>query len=80
MNVQIQKWGNSLALRITKAFAIETNVHQGSTVEISMDAGRIVFKPVEEREYDLAELLSGISKHDLHSEVDLGGKVGKEVW
>ena len=45
-----------------------------------MDAGRIVFKPVEERDYDLAELLSGISKHDLHSEVDLGGKVGKEVW
>ena len=80
MKVQIQKWGNSLALRIPRAFAVGTNVHQGSVVEISMDAGRIVVEPIEEPEYELDALLAGVTKRNVHSEVDFGGPVGKEVW
>jgi antitoxin component of MazEF toxin-antitoxin module len=42
MKVQVQKWGNSLALRIPKSFAIESNIGQGSTVEVSLENGRII--------------------------------------
>lgn len=34
MKIQVQKWGNSLALRIPKSFAIETKIDQGTIVEL----------------------------------------------
>lgn len=80
MKVQIQKWGNSLALRIPKSFAVESKVQQGSMVEVSMDAGRIVVEPVEMPEYDLKDLVSRITKSNRHAEIDFGAPVGKEIW
>ena len=46
MKVQVQKWGNSLALRIPKSYAVETKIENGSTVEIAVQKGTIVVKPV----------------------------------
>lgn len=80
MKVQIQRWGNSLALRIPKSFAIESKIEQGSVVEVSLDGGRIVVEPVAEEEYTLEELLAGVTKRNIHAEVDTGGATGKEVW
>jgi antitoxin MazE len=80
MKVQIQRWGNSLALRIPKSFAVESKIEQGSVVEVSLDGGKIVVKPVAEAEYTLEALLAGVTKRNLHAEVDAGGAVGKEVW
>ena len=80
MKVQIQKWGNSLALRIPKAFAVESNVTGGSTVEVSMENGNIIVKPIKESRYTLEELLEGITDENLHGEVNWGRPVGKEVW
>lgn len=80
MKVQIQKWGNSLALRIPKAFAVESNVTGGSTVEVSMENGNIVVKPIKEPMYTLEELVEGITDENRHGEVDWGRPVGNEVW
>lgn len=80
MKVQIQKWGNSLALRIPKAFAVESNVTGGSTVEVSMENGNIIVKPVKEPTYTLEELVDGITDENRHEEIDWGRPVGNEVW
>ncbi|MGH9940992.1 MAG: AbrB/MazE/SpoVT family DNA-binding domain-containing protein [Pyrinomonadaceae bacterium] len=80
MKVQIQKWGNSLALRIPKSFAVESGVEQGSVVEVTLDEGRIVVEPVAVPEFTLAELLAGVTKRNVHTEVDTGEATGKEVW
>lgn len=80
MKVQIQRWGNSLALRIPKSFAIESKIDQGSVVEVSLDQGRLVVEPVTELDYTLEELLAGVTKRNLHAEVDTGVAMGKEVW
>ncbi len=79
MKVQIQKWGNSLALRIPKSFAVETNIEQGSTVEVTLEKDRIVMKPAKE-DITLESLLAGVTKENLHSETDFGAPEGKEVW
>jgi antitoxin MazE len=79
MRVQIQKWGNSLALRIPKSFAIETKIEQGSVVDLSTSEGLIVAKPIREKEYSLDELLSGVTKENIHSEFDAGENVGLEL-
>ena len=80
MEVQVQKWGNSLALRIPKAFAVETNVTEGSSVEITTEDGNIVLKPIKKPRYSLDDLVGGITKENLHDETDWGKPVGNEVW
>jgi antitoxin MazE len=79
MKTQVQKWGNSLALRIPKSFAHESKIKEGSTVEVSLDEGRIVVEPVSD-EYNLTELLAKINKKNIHHEIPSDGPVGKEVW
>ena len=80
MKVQIQKWGNSLALRIPKSFAIESKVKQGSVVEVSLEQGKIVVAPITEPEFTLEDLLTKVTKRNLHQETDTGSALGKEVW
>lgn len=80
MKVQIQKWGNSLALRIPKSFAVESNVKQGTVVEMTLEKGKIVVTPVEEPEFTLEDLLSKVTKRNLHKAIETGEPVGKEVW
>ncbi|MGI8542372.1 MAG: AbrB/MazE/SpoVT family DNA-binding domain-containing protein [Aridibacter sp.] len=78
MKVQVQKWGNSLALRIPKSFAVETDISNGSTVEITIENGQINLRPVQKEE-TLEELLEGITEENLHMEIDFGRAEGKEL-
>ena len=80
MKLKIKKWGNSLALRIPKALAIEANVESGSTVDLSLSNGELKIKPIEDQEYTLEELLSGITVENIHDEVSVGIPQGKESW
>lgn len=80
MLTKIQKWGNSLALRIPKTFALDANLENDSTVEILLVDGKIVVKPISAPQWTLDELLAGINKNNLHQEVDSGEPVGNEVW
>ena len=80
MKLKVRKWGNSLALRIPKALAIKANVASGSTVEMSLSNGELKIKPVENQEYTLDELLSGITAENIHDEVSTGFPQGKESW
>ncbi|MGD9874852.1 MAG: AbrB/MazE/SpoVT family DNA-binding domain-containing protein [Kiritimatiellia bacterium] len=80
MQTKIQKWGNSLAVRIPKAFVKETQLAYGSPVDLAVDDGRIVINPHPEPHYSLDDLLTGVTKRNLHSEVETGAAVGREVW
>lgn len=80
MKIQIRKWGNSLALRIPKSFAQETNIDQGTVVDLALEEGEIIIRPVVEPRYSLDELLAQVTKVNIHSEVDTGPAQGKEVW
>jgi antitoxin MazE len=79
MKARIQKWGNSLALRIPKAFAAETNLKQNSVVDISLVEGKIVVSRASRTAYSLENLLAGVTEDNLHSEVDFGPSMGKEI-
>ena len=80
MNTRIQKWGNSLALRIPHAFAKNFHLTKGSAVELSLEDGKLVITPVQKNSYTLKQLLAGVSKQNLHSAVDWGPPMGKEIW
>jgi antitoxin MazE len=80
MTTKIQQWGNSLALRIPKAFAAEANLHKGSVVDVSEEGGKIILTPVRKRKFTLSGLLSGVTKKNIHAEISTGKRVGKEIW
>ncbi len=80
MLTKVQKWGNSLALRIPKAFAEDAQLENESLVEISLVEGQIIITPIEAPSWTLEALLAGINKKNIHHEVDTGSTVGKEVW
>jgi antitoxin MazE len=80
MTTKIQQWGNSLALRIPKAFAVEANLHKGAVVDVSEEGGKIILTPVKKRKFTLEDLLAGVTKENIHSEISTGKRVGKEVW
>ncbi len=80
MQTTIKKWGNSLALRIPKLFAINANLKINKTVDISIDKDSIIIRPIGEKEYSLRKLLKGVTKNNLHGEFDTGAPVGKEIW
>jgi len=80
MQTTIQKWGNSLAVRIPKAFVKEARVAYGTRVDLSVDDGKIVIDPHAEPEYRLEDLLKEVTKRNVHSEVETGKAVGREVW
>jgi len=48
-------------------------------VDVREESGRIVIEPARRKEYDLAELVKGITRENLHDEADFGRPVGKEA-
>jgi antitoxin MazE len=80
MLTKVQKWGNSLALRIPKAFALNAQLENDSFVEISIVKGKIIITPVPAPSWTLEELLAGVNKNNLHHEIDTGSAVGNEAW
>ena len=80
MTTKVQKWGNSLALRIPRALAEDADVHVGSTVELSLVEGRLVIERAAAPHYELGELLAAVRKSNIHGEVVSGRPIGREAW
>lgn len=79
MRTKVQKWGNSLAVRIPKPFAEGAGLRESSEVEMSLEKGAVRLAPVRPR-WQLRRLLSGVTKQNLHAEVESGTAVGREAW
>lgn len=80
MNAKIQKWGNSLAVRIPKAFAEEVGIDNNMSVEIRIVNGEIHIVPIPEKQYELEKLLDAVTADNRHAEVNTGDAKGNEVW
>lgn len=80
MRTKIQKWGNSLGLRIPKSFAEEASLEEGSAVDLSIENKSLVVKALPKKQFDLTQLVSAISDDNLHEEVATGEAVGRESW
>jgi antitoxin MazE len=80
MVTKVQQWGNSLGVRIPKGFAEEAKVAAGSSVDISVEGGTLVVRPVNTRKYKLSALLAKVKPSNLHGEIDAGEPRGRESW
>lgn len=80
MKGRVQKWGNSLALRIPKSFADEIGLGQNSTIQLMIKEGALVVTPERETKWRLEELLEKVTKDNIHHEWESGSAQGDEVW
>jgi len=77
MQIVVQKWGNSLGLRIPSLWAKDNNVKNGSKIEVIAEKGKMVILPQKK---SLDDMLAMVTPENIHSEVSTGNVVGKEEW
>jgi antitoxin MazE len=80
MKTRVQKWGNSLAVRIPKSFADETGLRANAAVELSLAKGKLIVEPIATQRLTLEDLLREITDENLPGEWQTGPASGKEVW
>jgi len=78
METRVQKWGNSLGLRIPRGLAEQIGLGAGTEVSLSAKDGELVVKPAVAARLNLDDLLAGVTTDNLHSPVDTGDAVGLE--
>ena len=77
MKTIVTKWGNSLAVRIPKAFAVQIGVEVDSEVDLTIDRDAMV---VRRPAMQLKNLLASVTEKNVHQETDTGPSTGREVW
>jgi antitoxin MazE len=80
METHVQKWGNSLAVRIPKPLADEVGLKENSPVQISLHDRQLVVVPVLRPAFNLEALLAQVTEANRHGEVSAGSAVGSEAW
>jgi antitoxin MazE len=79
MTTTVQKWGNSLALRLPKALAAEARLSEGAQIELVRTEKGLLLKLARKRRWRLADLVAGITPENLHPATDWGPDVGREI-
>ncbi|OGU34074.1 MAG: multidrug transporter MatE [Ignavibacteria bacterium GWB2_35_6b] len=79
MKTKIQKWGNSLAVRIPKSFAKEINLNEEDNVELSINDFKLIIEPLKLTKYKLDKIVSLINENNIHYETEFGNPEGKEL-
>lgn len=80
MQTRVQKWGNSLGVRIPRGLADEVGLGPGTEVSLAAKDGELVLRPSLPSRLRLADLLAGITPENIHASVDTGDAVGSEVF
>jgi antitoxin MazE len=80
MKTELAEWGNSLAVRIPKHVAESAKIRKGDVLELSLSRRRVIRIRAARSRPSLAQLLRRITAHNLHTEIDWGKPVGKELW
>lgn len=80
METKIQKWGNSLGVRLPKSITEDQALQAGSFVTVTQVDKKIIVERVCHKSPDLKDLVGQITSKNLHTEVDWGKSVGNEIW
>ena len=80
MQTRVQKWGNSLGVRIPRGLAEEIGLGAGAEVSLAAKDGALVVKPTLAHRLHLDDLLAAVTVDNLRSPVDAGEPVGLEIF
>ncbi len=80
VRARIHRWGNSLALRIPKAFAEQAGLQDTDLVDVSLVDGKLLVQRIARPAPSLDELLAAVTPENLYDEVSSGPAAGREAW
>jgi antitoxin MazE len=80
MTTKVQKWGNSLAVRLPKEFAEGLRLREGGEVVLVQEGDALILRKGKKAEVSLASLLKKVNVRNLHGKSDWGKPKGREVW
>lgn len=80
MQTKVQKWGNSLGVRIPRGLAEEVGLGAGTEVSLTAKDGELVLRPSVPSRLKLGDLLAGVTPENIHAFVDTGDAVGAEAF
>jgi len=80
METGVQKWGNCLAMRLSKSVIRESNICEATYVAIGVEEGKTILEVKAKKRYSLRNLLAKVKRPNLHREFEAGPPVGKEIW
>ena len=80
MVTHVQKWGNSLAVRIPKAFADEMKLVENASIQMMLKDGALMIFPEQQTDWSLEDLLADVTDQNTHGEWETGSASGKETW
>lgn len=81
MKTKIQKWGNSLGVRLPKSVREATAITPDTEVLLSVKDHKIVIEPIGiSTRQKLENKLAKVSPENIHTETDWGVSQGREVW
>ena len=79
MKSRVQRWGNSLAVRIPKIMADEIDLEENAEIDLVQREGALVISRARQRKYTFDELVDAITRENVHEFVDHGVSVGAEI-
>lgn len=77
MLVEIQKWGNSAALRIPASALKEAGLQIGQKLQLTSESGKLLFEPAPA---SLEELVARITPENRHEPLLDDPAQGGEAW
>ena len=79
MKTKIQKWGNSLGVRLPKSITEQKSLKAGLSVSVLIQNNQIVIEPIVE-EMSLSSMMASVTPKNLHKETEWSEARGNEVW
>ncbi|MBC1261138.1 AbrB/MazE/SpoVT family DNA-binding domain-containing protein [Synechococcus sp. BSF8S] len=80
MRTKVQKWGNSLGVRIPRGLAEKVGLGAGTEVCLTAKDGELVLRPSVPSRLRLADLLAEVTPENIHASIDTGDAVGGEAF
>jgi antitoxin MazE len=78
MATTVQKWGNSLGIRLPKSVAQQARIAEGTEVEFQTEGGVLTIVP-KRRRASLSDLLAKAKGPNPHRDLDRDGPRGREL-
>lgn len=80
MTTKLQKWGNSLGVRIPKEIAKKAKLRDGRKVSVKNVGKTIIITAEDKNKETFEELTSKITSENRYDELYWGPAVGNEIW
>lgn len=77
---KIDRWGNSLGIRLPLRVTQQLSLSEGSSVSVTVEKNSLILRPQKKRCETLEQLLNRITPKNRHEATDWGKRQGKEVW